>query len=196
MATTKLLLVDDHEVVRSGLQMILSAEEDLRVVGEAASAEESIRKAEGLEPDVVLMDVRMGAVSGIDACRAIKSARPETNVLIFTSFGDEEAVMAAIIAGASGYLLKNVSRAELLSAIRKVAEGQNLLDPAVTRKVMERLSQLAGREQDRVMEQISEREREVLALVAEGRTNREIARQLYITENTARNHVSRILEKL
>lgn len=196
MPPTKLLVVDDHEVVRSGLKMILEPEPDLRVVGEASSARDAVARAEELEPDVVIMDVRMGEVSGIEACRLIKSARPTTNIIMFTSFGEEDAVMAAIMAGASGYLLKNVGRADLLKAIRAVASGQNLLDPSVTRKVMERLSRLAAREQEHALEMVSEREKEVLALVAQGRTNKEIAERLVISENTARNHVSRILDKL
>ena len=142
------------------------------------------------------MDVRMEGMSGIEACRLIKSAHPQVNVIMLTSFGEEEAVMSSIMAGASGYLLKNTVRADLIKAIRGAANGQNLLDPAVTGKVMERLARLASNEQDRTMEAISDREKDVLALVAEGLTNREIAGRLVISENTARNHVSRILDKL
>ncbi len=149
-----------------------------------------------VDPQVVLMDVRMEEVSGIEACRLIKSAHPQVNVLMLTSFAEEEAVMSSIMAGASGYLLKNVGRADLLKSIRAVAGGQSLLDPSVTAKVMERLARLATKEEERAVEGISEREKEVLALVAQGLTNKEIAAKLVISENTARNHVSRILDKL
>ena len=196
MPEIRLMIVDDHEVVRSGLKAILSPDSDVNVVGEAGSAEEAVEKVSQIEPNLVLMDVRMGGMSGIEACRLIKSAHPEVKVLMFTSFGEEEAVTSAIIAGASGYLLKNMGRADLLKAIRGVTEGQNLLDPSVTSKVMARLAQLSVAEEQQATAGLSAREKEVLVLVARGLTNREIAEQLTITENTARNHVSRILEKL
>ena len=191
-----MVVVDDHEVVRSGLKAILEPEADLKVVGEASSATEAVQRVSGLDPHVVLMDVRMEGMSGIEACRLIKSAHPQVNVLMLTSFSEDEAVTSAIMAGASGYLLKNVGRADLLSAIRAVASGQSLLDPSVTRKVMERLVKLTAKEEQRATEDLSSREAEVLALVAKGLANKEIAESLVISENTARNHVSRILEKL
>ena len=196
MPPISIMVVDDHEVVRSGLKAILETEEDLKVVGEAASASEAIQKVSHINPQVILMDVRMDGMNGIEACRLIKSAHPQVNVLILTSFGEEEAVMSAIMAGASGYLLKNVGRADLLKAIRAIAAGQNLLDPSVTKKVMERLTKLAAKEKEQALEAISDREKEVLVLVAQGLTNKEIAQKLVISENTARNHVSRILDKL
>ena len=196
MLRIRIMVVDDHEVVRSGLKAILDPEPDLEVDGEAGSAREAIEKVPWLDPNVIPMDVRMGDMNGIEACRVIKSALPKVNVLMLTSFGEEEAVMSSIMAGASGYLLKNVGRADLLKAIRAVASGQNLLDPSVTRRVMERLAQLAAKEEDRALEGVSEREKEVLVLVAQGLTNKEIADKLIISENTARNHVSRILDKL
>ena len=196
MKRIRVMVVDDHEVVRTGLKAILEPEDDLDVVGQAASAAEAVQRVPLLAPDVILMDVRMGEMNGTEACRLIKSVCPQVGVLMLTSFGEEEAVMSAIMAGASGYLLKNVGRADLLKAIRAVAAGHNLLDPAVTGKVMARLARLASKEQNRVLQGISAREKEVLALVAQGLTNREIAGKLVISENTARNHVSRILEKL
>ena len=196
MASIRVMVVDDHELVRTGLKAILEPEEDLDVVGEAGSARQAIQMVPRLDPHVILMDVRMEEMSGIEACRLIKSEHPETNVLMLTSFAEEEAVMSSIMAGASGYLLKNVGRSELIRAIRAVAGGQNLLDPSVTGKVMDRLARLATREEERAVEGLSDREKGVLALVAQGLTNRQIAEKLVIAENTARNHVSRILEKL
>lgn len=196
MEKIRLMVVDDHELVRMGLKAILEAEDDIEVVGEASSAREAISAVPYLSPSVVLLDIRMEGMNGIEACRLIKSASPRVNVVMLTSFSEEEAVMSSIMAGASGYLLKNLGRADLLKSIRVVAQGQNLLDPAVTSKVMERLRQLTAKEQDRALDVISVREKEVLALVAQGLTNKEIAEKLFISENTARNHVSRILEKL
>ena len=196
MANIRIMIVDDHEVVRSGLKSILEPEDDLEVVGEASSGSEAVEKVAQLDPSLVLMDIRMEGMSGIEACRLIKSSHPQVNVLMLTSFGEEEAVMASIMAGASAYLLKNVGRAELIRAIRGVAGGQNLLDPAVTKRVMERLAQLTVKEEDREVAGLSGREKEVLALVARGSTNKEIAGKLVISEHTARNHLSRILDKL
>ena len=196
MANIRIMIVDDHEVVRSGLKSILEPEDDLEVVGEASSGSEAVEIVAQLDPSLVLMDIRMEEMSGIEACRLIKSSHPQINVLMLTSFGEEEAVMASIMAGASAYLLKNVGRAELIRAIRGVAGGQNLLDPAVTKRVMERLAQLTVKEEEREVAGLSGREKEVLALVARGSTNKEIAGKLVISEHTARNHLSRILDKL
>ncbi|MCH8311005.1 MAG: response regulator transcription factor [Chloroflexi bacterium] len=192
----RLMVVDDHEVVRTGLKAILEPESDIDVVGEAGSAQEAARMADTFEPDVILMDVRMEGMNGIEACRIIKSAHPSINVLMLTSFAEDEAVTSAIMAGASGFLLKNVNRADLLKAIRAVSQGQSLLDPAVTKSVMDRFAGLLESEHDRALDAISSREREVLGLIARGMTNRQIAEELVISENTARNHVSRILDKL
>ena len=196
MDTIGIMIVDDHEVVRSGLKAILEPEDDLEVVGEASSGSEAVEKVARLDPSLVLMDVRMEEMSGIEACRLIKSSHPQVNVLMLTSFGEEEAVMASIMAGASAYLLKNVGRSELIRAIRGVAGGQNLLDPAVTKRVMERLAQLTVKDEEREVAGLSGREKEVLALVARGSTSKEIAGKLVISEHTARNHLSRILDKL
>lgn len=193
--TLRLLLVDDHEVVRAGLRALLDLEADLEVVGEATSGEEGLRQARALRPDVVLLDVVMEGMGGVEACRELRSLPAPPRVLMLTSFSDDDAVVSSILAGASGYLLKNTSRAELLRAIRAVGAGQELIDPAVTGKVTRRLAQLA-RGPEALPEPLSEREREVLALIARGCTNREIATQLVISEKTAGHHVSHILDKL
>ena len=196
MPKIRVMVVDDHEVVRTGLKAILEPETDLEVVGEAGSAREAIQKVPRLDPHVILMDIRMEEMSGIEACRLIKSAYPQVWILMLTSFSEEEAVMSSILAGASGYLLKNVGRADLLRAIRAVSKGEALLDPTLTGLVLTRLKGLSAKEQAREVALLSEREKEVLVLVAQGLTNREIAERLVISENTVRNHVSRILEKL
>jgi DNA-binding NarL/FixJ family response regulator len=192
------MLVDDHEVVRAGLRAVLGVEADLEVVGEAASAREAIDKAMALRPDVVLMDVRLGGpedVGGIEACREIRSAIPQTGVLMFSSFGERETVLSAIVAGAAGYLTKNVARAQLVAGIRAVGQGQSLLDSAVTGPILQRLVELS-QASPRADDVLSQREKEVLLLIAKGNTNREIAAALVISEHTARNHVTHILDKL
>jgi two-component system, NarL family, response regulator DevR len=193
MAKIRLLVVDDHEVVRLGMRAAFELETDIAVVGEASNGAEAVAKIGVLAPQVVLMDVRMEKMDGITACREIKSAYPHVYVLMITSFAEDEAVLASMMAGASGYLLKNVSRAELLKAIRRVAAGESLLDPTRVEQVRTRLTSESlppgGAE-------LTEREREVLACVARGYTNKQIADALFMSEKTARNHVSHILEKL
>jgi DNA-binding NarL/FixJ family response regulator len=188
MAKIRLMIVDDHEVVRLGMRAAFELESDITVVGEASNGAEALAKMGVLGPQVILMDVRMEKMNGIEACREIKSRSPDVHILMITSFSDEEAVFASVMAGASGYLLKNVSRAELLKAIRLVASGQSLLDAEATKKAIAHISTPA--------DELTEREREVLAHVARGYTNKQIAELLSISEKTARNHVSRILEKL
>ena len=195
-APIRVLLVDDHEVVRIGLRHMLQIEPDIEVVGEAADGDAAVRLARTQRPNVVLMDVRMGPTDGIEACRALKSELSETQVVMLTSFGTDDAVLSALMAGASGFLLKNTGRAELLRAVRAVAAGDALLDPAVTRRVTEQLVALASRAEHPQMALLSPREREVLVLVAQGKTNKQIADALVISEATARNHVSHILDKL
>ena len=179
-----------------GLRAALEPEGDMEVVAEAGNAQVAIDEAEIRVPDVVLMDVRMPGMDGIQACRMLRERLPETKVVMLTSYGDEQAVFASIMAGAAGYLLKNTRRADLLSAVRTAARGESLLDPAVAGQVLARLRELAAKEQSREAGLLSQREREVLGLVAQGLTNREIAQRLIISEHTARNHVSRILDKL
>ena len=196
MPVTTILIVDDHAIVREGLKMVLDLEADLGVVGQAANGDEAVAMASELSPDLVLMDVLMEGTDGIDACRQIKSNLPDVRVLMLTSHSAAEAVEAAVLAGASGYLLKNGGRTELLAGIRAAAAGESLLAPSVTAGVLERLGELARRERSREDDLLSGREKEVLALVAEGLTNREIAGRLIISGNTVRNHVSHIMDKL
>ena len=189
MAKTRIMIVDDHEVVRMGMRVAIEAERDLAVVGEASNGAEALAKMPVLAPELILMDVRMGKMNGIEACREIKSRYPDVYILMITSYTDDDAVISSILAGASGYLLKHLSRDELLRSIRLVASGHSLIDANTTKQAMERLTQMPGSE-------LTEREREVLALVARGYTNKQIADSLYVSEKTARNHVSHILEKL
>lgn len=189
LAKIRLMIVDDHEMVRLGLRTAIELEPDLSVVGEASNGAEALAKVDVLDPQVILMDVRMEKMGGIEACREIKSRYPGVSILMITSYTDEDAVVSSVLAGASGYLLKNVSRAELLRSIRAAASGQSLLDTDLAKKAMKRLSETPGSE-------LTEREREVLALVARGYTNKQIADALYVSEKTARNHVSHILDKL
>lgn len=196
MAKIRLMVVDDHEVVRLGMRAAFELEADINVVGEASNGAEALAKISVLDPQVILMDVRMPKMNGIEACREIKSAHPTVSILMITSYTDDEAVFASIMAGASGYLLKNVSRAELLKAIRSIAAGASLLNPNAAQQAKTRMATLVNGTTQLPGEALTEREREVLALVAKGYTNKQIAQALYITEKTARNHVSHILDKL
>jgi two-component system response regulator DevR len=196
MAKIHLMIVDDHEVVRLGMKAAFELESDIQVVGEASDGAEALAKVRVLDPNVILMDVRMQRMSGIEACREIKSSYPDVRILMITSFSDEEAVFDSLMAGANGYLLKNVSRTELLKALRAVAAGQSLLDSTTSQKAIEKMSGMALGNVHAPGEDLTEREREVLALIAKGYTNKQIAEELYVSEKTARNHVSHILEKL
>lgn len=187
----RVMVVDDHEVVRLGMRAALEIEPDITVVGEATNGAEALAKLPVLTPEVILMDVRMEKLGGIEACREITSQYPDIKVLMLTSFDDDDALAASLLAGARGYLLKNVSRAELLRAIRQVAAGATLLNADQLGRGKRRLDALAG-----PGDTLTEREREVLALVAKGLTNRQIAEALFLSEKTARNHLSHILEKL
>jgi DNA-binding NarL/FixJ family response regulator len=193
--TTRLMIVDDHEVVRMGLRAALEVEPDFTVIAEAGNGQEAFDKARAHRPDIVLMDVRMDGMDGIEACREIRNELPDTKVLMLTSFAEEETVVAALLAGAAGYVLKNVARSRLLEALRSVARGESLLDSKVTRAVLEKLTQKPVPQAEE-SDDLTAREREVLALIAEGATNKEIAAKLVVSENTARNHVSHILAKL
>jgi len=189
MTKTRIMIVDDHEVVRLGLRTAFELEPDLVVVGEASNGAEALAKMAVLDPQLILMDVRMEKMDGIETCRKIKNRYPDVHILMLTSYTDEDAVIASILAGASGYLLKHLSRADLLRSIRMAAAGHILIDADATKRAMEHMIQMPGSE-------LTEREREVLALIARGYTNKQIAEALTVTEKTARNHVSHILEKL
>ncbi len=192
----RVMLVDDHEILRTGIRAVFELEDDIEVVGEAEDAPSAVREALRTRPDVVLMDIRMGASDGITACRDVKAELPETKVLMLTSFGTEEAVLSSLMAGASGFLLKNTGRAALLQAVRTLASGGSLLDPAVTGAMVQKLVALATSNGPDELAELTAREREVLVLIARGKTNREIANDLVISEATARNHISHIFEKL
>ncbi|MFN8194544.1 MAG: response regulator transcription factor [Nocardioidaceae bacterium] len=187
-------LVDDHELVRRGLRQLLETEPGIEVVGEAAAAQEAIARIRELEPRVALLDARLGDGSGIHVCREVRSTHPHVAALILTSFDDEQAVFESILAGAAGYLLKQVRSTDLVDAVRRVAEGQSLLDPAVTGQVLERVRR--GPEGNPALEILTPQEQRILELVGEGMTNRQIAEQVFLAEKTVRNYVSSILAKL
>lgn len=196
MDLIRLLLVDDHKVVRLGLRALLEVEPDIEVLGEAATAAEALQMAGQLRPDLVLMDIRLPDQNGIAACRQIRQQWPDIQVLMLTSFADEELVLEAISAGAAGYVLKQLDTNELVNAVRAVGRGDAVLDPAVTRKVLARVRCAEHEAQSAAFRDLSERELQVLALVAEGKTNAEIAEVLVLSEKTVRNHVSTILSKI
>ena len=191
---TRVLLCDDHEVVREGLRGLIGRQETMTVVGEAGTVAEAIEAAARAKPDVVIMDVRLPDGSGVEACRAIREARPETRVIMLTSYADDEALFASIIAGASGYLLKQTRGQAVVDAITTVASGRSLLDPDVTGKVLERVRESRG--EDPAIASLTDQERKVLEGLAEGHTNREIGETLFLSEKTVKNYVSRILDKL
>jgi two-component system, NarL family, response regulator DevR len=192
----RVMLVDDHEVVRSGVKSMLEAQPDISVVAEAGSVQEAIGKASAVRPDVVVMDVRLTDGSGIEATREIRARRPETKVLMLTSFADDEALFASIMAGASGYVLKQIRGGELVRGIRTVGSGQSLLDPSVTASVLERLRKGKHLMRDEKLARLSAQEERILQLVAEGHTNKQIGDRLRLAEKTVKNYVSTILSKL
>ncbi len=191
----RVLLCDDHEVVREGLRTLLARRSDILVVGEAGSVAEAVAAAAKSRPDVVIMDVRLPDGTGVEACRAIREHRPETRVIMLTSYADDEALFASILAGAAGYLLKQTRGQALVDAIAAVAKGRSLLDPDVTEKVLERVRR-GRKDEDPAFASLTEQERKVLEHMAEGKTNREIGLALFLSEKTVKNYVSRILDKL
>ena len=191
----RLLVVDDHEVVREGLVALLARRDEFQVVAQAGTAAEALSQARLHQPDLVVMDVRLPDASGIEACRDIRAELPATRVVMLTSYPDEEAVLSAIIAGASGYLLKQIRGRDLVAALEAVGRGDSLLDPAVTERVLERVRRAASGEQDE-LSQLTAQERRILLLVAEGKTNKEIAAEIFLSDKTVKNYVSSILAKL
>ncbi|MFB8776020.1 response regulator [Streptomyces broussonetiae] len=193
----RVFLLDDHEVVRRGVHDLLDDEPDITVVGEAATAEQALARVPALRPQVAVLDVRLPDGDGVSVCRELRSRMPDLACLMLTSFDDEEALLDSIMAGASGYVLKQIQGSDLVSAVRTVAKGQSLLDPSAATKLMARLR--GGQEQETeadVLPGLTGREREILALIGEGLTNRQIGQQLFLAEKTVKNHISRLLAKL
>lgn len=190
----RVFLLDDHEIVRRGVRDLIEADGDIEVVGEASTAEEALRRIPAVSPQVAVLDVRLPDGNGVEVCREIRSRRPDVQCLMLTSFADDEALFDAIMAGAAGYVLKQVRGSDLIDGIRRVAEGQSLLDPHVTAKVLERLRR--GPEEDERYATLTDQERQTLELLAEGLTNRQIADRMYLAEKTIKNYVSNLLTKL
>ncbi|WP_433286476.1 response regulator [Micromonospora sp. CA-244673] len=190
----RVFLLDDHEVVRRGLADLLQSSGDIEVVGESGSAQEASRRIPALRPDVAILDARLPDGNGIDVCRDIRAVDSSIKGLILTSYEDDEALFAAIMAGAAGYVLKQIRGTDLVDAVRRVAAGQSLLDPAITTRVLERIR--SGVEQPRELKSLTEQERRILEYVAEGLTNREIAGKMFLAEKTVKNYVSSVLAKL
>jgi|CXWL01.1.fsa_nt_gi DNA-binding NarL/FixJ family response regulator len=196
MSKIRVLLVDDHAIVRLGLMTLINDQPELEVVGEAGTAAEAVRAVERLRPDVVLMDIRMPGEGGIEAARQITARFPETKVVMLTSFADDELVVKAIRAGAVGYVLKQVGNEELLRAVAAAARGEALLDPSTTARLLSRVREAERKADEDAFRDLSDREMDVLAEVARGKTNAEIGRILNLSEKTVRNYVSTVLEKL
>ncbi|KUL50902.1 MULTISPECIES: response regulator [Streptomyces] len=193
----RVFLLDDHEVVRRGVHDLLDDEPDITVVGEAATVEQALVRVPALRPRVAVLDVRLPDGDGVTVCRELRSRMPELSCLMLTSFDDEEALLDSIMAGASGYVLKQIQGSDLVSAVRTVAAGQSLLDPSATARLMARLRQAEEPEPEPdALPGLTEREREILALIGEGLTNRQIGQRLYLAEKTVKNHISRLLAKL
>lgn len=191
---TRVFLVDDHEIVRRGVADMLEATGEFEVVGEASTGAEAISRVDGCQPDVAVVDLRLPDVDGVEVCREIRSKHPDLACLILTSFADDEALVEAVMAGASGYVLKQIRGNEIVSSIRRVAAGESLLDPALTQRVLERIRK--GSEDDQRLAELTPQERRIFDLIGEGRTNRQIADEMYLAEKTVKNYVSNLLMKL
>lgn len=193
----RVFLLDDHEVVRRGVHDLLNDEPDITVVGEAATAEQALVRVPALRPQVAVLDVRLPDGDGVTVCRELRSSMPDLACLMLTSFDDEEALLDSIMAGASGYVLKQIQGSGLVTAVRTVARGQSLLDPSATTKLMARLRGGQQKEEEPdALPGLTDREREILALIGEGLTNRQIGQRLFLAEKTVKNHISRLLAKL
>lgn len=190
----KVVLVDDHEVVRQGLKALVDSQDDLEVVGEAGDVDNAIRQVGYHTPDVVVMDVRLPDGTGVEACREIRSRWPDVKVLMLTSYADEEALVSSIMAGASGYVLKRIDSDDLVDAVRRVGNGESLLDPNLTDRLFARIR--GDEPDDPLLARLSPQERKILDLIAEGKTNRQIAEELFLAEKTVKNYVSNLLSKL
>jgi DNA-binding NarL/FixJ family response regulator len=192
--TVRIFLLDDHEVVRRGVRELLEVEDDLEVVGEAGTAEEALARIPSASPDVAIIDMRLPDGNGVEVCREVRSRNPEIQCVVLTSFADDEALFDSIMAGAAGYLLKQIKGTDLVDAVRRVAAGQSLLDPSVTARVLERLR--TGPAEDERLARLTEQERKILDLIAEGLTNRQIGERMFLAEKTVKNYVSNLLAKL
>lgn len=192
--TIRVFLVDDHEVVRRGLADLLGLEEDMEVVGEASNKEDALHRIPAARPDVAVLDVRLPDGSGVEVCRDIRASMPDVHCLMLTSYADDEALFDAILAGASGYVLKEIRGNDLIDAVRQVAAGKSLLDPVATQRVLERLRD--GEKHDDRLDGLTEQERKILNLIGEGMTNRQIGEELHLAEKTVKNYVSSLLAKL
>jgi two-component system response regulator DevR len=192
--TIRIFLLDDHEIVRRGVRELLEANDDLEIVGEAATAAEGMARIPAVKPDVAIVDMRLPDGNGVEVCREVRSRDESIQCLILTSFADDEALFDSIMAGAAGYLLKQIKGTDLVDAVRRVASGQSLLDPNVTARVLERLRK--GPEEDERLARLTEQERKILDLIAEGMTNRQIGERLFLAEKTVKNYVSNLLSKL
>jgi len=192
--TLRIFLVDDHEVVRRGVRDMLEVEDDFEVVGEAGSVQEALNRIPAVNPNVAVLDVRLPDGSGVELCRDLRSSHPEIACLMLTSFDDDEALFEAIVAGAAGYVLKQVKGSDIVNAVRQVGAGRSLLDPTMTSKVMERLRN--GTAEDQRLAGLSSQERRILEFLAEGKTNRQIAAELFLAEKTVKNYVSNLLTKM
>ncbi len=190
----RVFLLDDHEIVRRGIKELLEADGDIEVVGESGSAQEAARRIPALRPDVAILDGRLPDGSGIDVCREVRSVDPTIKALILTSYDDDDALFAAIMAGAAGYILKQVRGNDFLDTVRRVAAGQSMLDPAMTAQVLERVR--TGPPRNKELEMLTEQEQKILELIGEGMTNRQIAERMFLAEKTVKNYVSSLLAKL
>jgi DNA-binding NarL/FixJ family response regulator len=192
----KIILVDDHEVVRIGLKTLLSRYPEFEIIDEAGTGKDALEKTFRLKPDVTLLDIRLPDQSGIDVCRAITTQQPQTKVVMLTSYAEDELLFDAIVAGASGYVLKQIGSGELVRALESVGRGESLIDPTLTQKVFSKMREIARRTETDAFSKLNDQEMKILSRVAAGKTNREIATEIFLSEKTVRNYVSNILAKL